>query len=135
MVERIEKDGVVLALILRGELEAEGVNFFTPSNNPLQLGIFGHKKGTEIKPHAHKPSVRTIRSVQEVLHIEYGKVEAHLYSDEEHVRTTILNSGDTILLISGGHGFKILEDSRIIEVKQDPYYGIEDDKKLFRGGE
>jgi len=65
-----------------------------------------------------------------------------LYSDKDYeaefyersgkkVGSAILNSGDTILLLRGGHGFNILEDSKIIEVKQGPYYGVEEDKQLL----
>jgi hypothetical protein len=33
------------------------------------------------------------------------------------------------MLLSGGHGFNVLEDSKIIEVKQGPYRGVEEDKE------
>ena len=32
-----------------------------------------------------------------------------------------MNSGDAIVLMNGGHGFKMLEPSKIIEIKQGPY--------------
>ena len=42
----------------------------------------------------------------------------------------VLSPGDVILLISGGHGFEVLEDLNMVEVKQGPY--TEDrDKKRF----
>ena len=34
-----------------------------------------------------------------------------------------METGDTILLTSGGHGFKVLEEVEMIEVKQGPYSG------------
>jgi hypothetical protein len=37
-----------------------------------------------------------------------------------------LYTGDVILLAAGGHGFEMLEDSQIIEIKQGPYVGEED---------
>ena len=37
-----------------------------------------------------------------------------------------MKTGDVILLVSGGHGFEMLEESEIIEVKQGPYAGEED---------
>ncbi len=37
-----------------------------------------------------------------------------------------------ILLITGGHGFEVLEEIEMIEVKQGPYSG-EDDKTRFQG--
>ena len=37
-----------------------------------------------------------------------------------------------VLLAYGGHGFEMLQDSEIIEVKQGPYAG-DQDKTLFEG--
>ncbi len=130
MIERIERSGKVFALILRADYEPEGVNFVTSPANPLQLGILKHQHGSKIKPHIHKSFPRTINEVQEVLHIKYGKVEAEFYeTGGKKVGSAILNAGDTFLLISGGHGFNILEDSKIIEIKQGPYHGVEEDKE------
>lgn len=132
VVERIELKGEVYALILRRELNVEGVNFFTTPDNPLQLGILQHGKGTEIKPHVHRNTLRTIENVQEVLYIEYGKVETSFYNKNgEKVGSSVLNTGDTILLLNGGHGFRILKDARILEVKQGPYRGVENDKVVL----
>lgn len=129
MIDRIEYKGKVFALILRKDYDEDGVNFITSRDEPIQLGVLKHQSGTKIKPHIHKHHSRAISKVQEVVHIEYGKVEAEFYeSNGRKVATTILNSGDTILLLCGGHGFNILEDSKIIEIKQGPYYGVEEDK-------
>jgi hypothetical protein len=43
----------------------------------------------------------------------------------------ILKKGDKILLASGGHGFEILEDTIIFEVKQGPYPGYHEAKKYL----
>jgi len=132
MVEKIEWKGEVLAVILRKGYHKEGVNFITSQDNPLQLGVLKHRKGIRIKAHSHKDSPRVIRKIQEVLYIQYGKVEVEFYDDEENrVAGRILSSGDTILLKSGGHGFNVLEDSKMIEIKQGPYYGAEKDKERF----
>jgi hypothetical protein len=41
-------------------------------------------------------------------------------------------SGDVVLLSRGGHGFEMLEESEIVEVKQGPYES-ESDKFRFKG--
>jgi hypothetical protein len=134
MIERIEWNGIDLAIIIRTQYDSRGVNFVTSALNPLQVGIMNHPAGTMLKPHQHKTFDRTIRETQEVLHIDSGEVEVSFYAngpDVVDVRT--LKSGDTILLLSGGHGFKVLADSKIIEVKQGPYYGTDEDKKRIEG--
>lgn len=131
-IERVEAEGQLVALVLRHCVERDGAYFVTPPENALQLGVLRHKQGTEIGAHVHIDTVRIIESVQEVLHILYGKVQVDFYSKAgARLESRILNSGDTILLTSGGHGFKILEDSKIIEVKQGPYHGVEGDKKCL----
>ena len=130
MIERVEYEGKILAIILRHGYEKEGVNFITSQDNPLQVGVLKHKQGTEIKPHIHRNLPRTISEVQEVLHVEYGEAEAEFYDEMGRKLAKVrLNEGDTILLVSGGHGFNILKDSKIIEIKQGPYYGVEEDKE------
>ena len=41
-----------------------------------------------------------------------------------------METGDVVLLAHGGHGFKMLEKSEIIEVKQGPY-SDDNDKTRF----
>lgn len=130
MIEKVEHGGKLLAIVLRSGFEMEGVNFFTPEDNPLQMGVLKYGKGTEIKPHVHKTSIKMISKIQEVLHIEYGKIEASFYDvTGEKVGSNILDVGDTVLLLDGGHGFKMFEDSKILEIKQGPYLGPDEDKE------
>ncbi len=69
-----------------------------------------------------------------MLHIDYGKVIAEIYDERgKNITHTTLNSGDTILLVRGGHGFKVLEKTKIIEIKQGPYKGKEEDKEIISG--
>ena len=51
---------------------------------------------------------------------------------EDYLESRILYTGDVVLLVSGGHGFEVLEEVEMIEVKQGPYSG-EMDKKRFDG--
>ncbi|MFH0861096.1 MAG: hypothetical protein V1921_07835 [Candidatus Altiarchaeota archaeon] len=130
-VEKIEHGGKLFAIILRNGFEMDGVNFLTPKDNPLQLGILKHRKGHEIRPHIHKENERIIKDTQEILYIVRGNVRVNFYDDEKF-ESTILNEGDVILLLQGGHGFEILEDSKIIEIKQGPYMSPDVDKKPLR---
>ena len=130
-VENIVDRGKIVAIVIRGKLRAEGANFYSPDDFPQQLGLLVHEKGKVLKLHKHRLVKREIIQTQEVLILLEGKLKVDLYDEDFHrIRTVILTSGDTILLASGGHGIEMLEDSRIIEVKQGPYAGS-DDKKYF----
>ena len=39
--------------------------------------------------------------------------------------------GDTIILLADGHGFNILEDTKMIEVKQGPYLSQAEDNEML----
>ncbi|MBI5583958.1 MAG: hypothetical protein HY892_09055 [Deltaproteobacteria bacterium] len=130
-VERVHAGQKLIAIIIRGAFEDSGVSFFSPFEFSQQVGILVHPSGFEVKPHVHKLISRDVRVTQEVLHLIRGKVEIVLY-DENHqlIQTCILQGGDTILLASGGHGLRVLEPAKIIEIKQGPYAGM-DDKEYF----
>jgi len=66
-----------------------------------------------------------------VLFIKSGKVRIDFFDDRQrYLESRILNTGDVILLAHGGHGFKMLEESEIIEVKQGPYTGDQDKERF-----
>ena len=131
MLEKVYKDSLLLAIIIRNEYSNEGINFFTNDNDSQQLGYMSRPEGYEIKPHRHNLVQREVHLTQEVLFIKSGKVRVDFYSNnQEYLESRILKHGDVILLSDGGHGFKMLEPSEIIEVKQGPYCG-EQDKVRF----
>ena len=110
---------------------AEGIQFFTPDDYSQQLGYMNRPQGYEIPPHVHNPVAREVQFTKEVLVIRSGKVRVDFYDDDQnYLESRILNQGDIVLLAFGGHGFVMLEDSEIVEIKQGPYAG-EEDKTRF----
>jgi hypothetical protein len=132
-LEYVYHDGELYCVIMKDNYKSSKIEFFTPDSFSQQLGFLPHKKGNVIKPHKHKINKREIFYTQEVLFIKKGKVRVNFY-DKGHLNigSEELNSGDVILLCSGGHSFEILEDTIMIEVKQGPYMG-EEDKERFDG--
>ena len=131
MVEQINHQGKLLAIILRTNYSADGIQFFTPNEFSQQLGYMNRPQGYVIPPHVHNPVVREVHFTKEVLFIKSGKVRVDFYDDNQnYLESHILKQGDIVLLAFGGHGFEMLEASEIIEVKQGPYAG-EEDKTRF----
>jgi hypothetical protein len=127
MVEKITYNTTLLAIIIRRNFSQEGITFFTSDNDSQQLGYMNRPKDYVIQPHRHKLVPREVHLTQEVLFIKSGCVRVDFYdNDQQYIKSSILNSGDVILLSDGGHGFKMLEQSEIIEVKQGPYCGEKD---------
>lgn len=125
-------NGVILAIIIRAEYHADGIQFFTQDTFSQQLGYMNRPQGYVIPPHEHNPVPRTIEWTQEVLFIKSGKIRLDLYEPGSRVylESHVLLPGDVALLAHGGHGFIMLEPSEMIEVKQGPYAG-ERDKERF----
>jgi hypothetical protein len=131
MVENITIDGVSYAIIIYASYNKEGISFFTPEDFSQQLGYMKRSKGYEIPPHIHNEVLREVKLTQEVLYLKKGKIRVDFYTQEtNYLLSKILNKGDVILLAEGGHGFYMLEESEIIEIKQGPYCG-ELDKTRF----
>jgi hypothetical protein len=120
----------LLAILVRAKATSdEKYNFLTAQSEPLQLGVNFYKAGDSIKSHTHLPRDIHLTRVQEALLIGAGSLRLSLYDDQERpAGETVLSAGDVILLLSGGHGFEILEETKIIEIKQGPYDGKKQDK-------
>jgi hypothetical protein len=133
MIESVNLGDITLAVILRANYRAEGIQFFTPNDFSQQLGYMNRPRGYVIPPHVHNPVAREVHFTKEVLVIRSGKVRVDFYDDDQnYLESRILNQGDIVLLAFGGHGFEMLENSEIVEVKQGPYAG-EEDKTRFTG--
>lgn len=122
MVEEVKYNTELFAIILRTSFVKDGISFFTPNDFSQQLGYMKRKKDYVIEPHVHNPIKREVVWTQEVLFIKSGKIRVDFYDNEKvYLESRVLDKGDVILLASGGHGFHMLEESEIIEVKQGPY--------------
>lgn len=122
MIEHIVYKKVLLAIIIRSNYKGNGITFFTPTDFSQQLGYMNRPKGYIIEPHIHKHWERKVMFTQEVLVIKQGKVRVNFYNERQYyIESWIISTGDVILLAAGGHGFEILEDAEIIEIKQGPY--------------
>lgn len=131
-MEEIKHQNQILAIIINKDFNEPGIHFFTPDNFSQQLAYMRHPKDKVIQPHVHNPLTREVRYTQEVLFIKRGKLRVDFYNDhQDYLESRILESGDVILLATGGHGFEVIEDVEIIEVKQGPYAG-ELDKTRFK---
>jgi mannose-6-phosphate isomerase-like protein (cupin superfamily) len=129
--EDIIIDGNICAIVIRAEYDRPGIQFFTDSKYSQQLASMSYQPGKIIPAHTHNAVRREVFYTQETLFVRKGKVRVDLYSEAREYRTSrVLGPGDVILLISGGHGFEVLEELNMIEVKQGPYAGQMDKSVL-----
>lgn len=133
MIERIIHDNIEYAIVIRANHKEEGIDFLTDSAYSQQLAYMHHKDGKSIEAHYHNKVERSVFMTQEALVIRSGVLRVDFYNDDnEYLESILLEEGDIILLISGGHGFKVIKEVEMVEIKQGPYLG-DDDKTRFKG--
>ena len=131
MIKKIYDGDNLLAIIVLNKFDEAGIHFFTPDDFSQQLAYMKHPKGKTIIPHVHNRVPRQVEYTQEVLFIKSGKIRVDFYDmEQKYIESHVLSQHDVILLIKGGHGFEILEDLEMFEIKQGPYVG-ESDKTRF----
>jgi uncharacterized protein with PhoU and TrkA domain len=130
-IEHISWEGKALAYVIRSELNPTKTMFLTPSEFNQQVGFVVYPAGGEIQRHTHRPLERHLVGTSEVLIIRRGRCEVDIYNDDRQlIATRELREGDILLIVGGGHGFRMLEDTVFLEIKQGPYTGI-DEKQRF----
>ena len=122
----------MLALIVRGKYrKRKGITFFTPNESTQQFGYMKHKRKHIIKPHLHKKRLTKILTTTEVILILKGLLRVDFYNNaKKYLYSKILKEKDIIMLVTGGHGFKVLKNVEMLEIKQGPYNLIKDKIKF-----
>lgn len=126
MIKRIVQGDILYALIIKANYKREGVEFFTENDYPVQMGYMNREKGYTIARHKHSSvNTHTIPGMnQEVLVIRSGRIKIDVYNTmDEWISTVVVESGDVIMFMRGGHGFEMLEASEFLEIKQGPFGG------------
>jgi mannose-6-phosphate isomerase-like protein (cupin superfamily) len=132
VIETIAHEGLVLAYIAHAAVLPSETTFLTPVECTLQVGHVVYPMGGEIPRHAHLPVERHLVGSTEVLVIQRGRCEVDVYTEDRRlVATRELRVGDILISVAGGHGFRVLEDLVLLEVKQGPYPGKLAEKELF----
>jgi hypothetical protein len=123
-IARIEHGGRVLAFVIPGRASAGETSFFTPDEATFQAGFVVYPAGGRVQPHVHLPLERSVVGTAELLIVRLGHCIVDIYTDDrELVASHELGEGDAVLSLGGGHGFRMLEDTVLLELKQGPYVG------------
>tara|TARA_B100001996_G_C18538529_1_gene545978 strand:- start:488 stop:886 length:399 start_codon:yes stop_codon:yes gene_type:complete len=132
MIQKIIYKNKILAVIVKNRyIKKKGINFFTDNKLSQQVAYMNHKKGHVIQPHIHKKRLKKIYDTSEVLIILKGSMKVDFYNNKKkYLFSKILIKNDIVILLTAGHGFKILKNCKFIEVKQGPYNPIKDKFKF-----
>jgi len=130
-VEKIRDDDTLLAILIRSADWERGLNFVSSHGDFLQVGTWWYDKEHRLGPHIHRTQPRTVLRTQEVICVMKGRLRADIYTeDREPLSSVELGEADVLILLGGGHGYQILEaGTRVLEVKNGPYFGAEVDRE------
>jgi hypothetical protein len=130
-VELIEFRGKALCLIMRADFNPDQTAFVTPPDFNLQVGYVVHPAGHTIPRHTHLPVKRCLSTTSEVLLVRKGLCELDVYNDDrEFVTTRELFEGDVMIMVAGGHEFRMRKDTVLLEIKQGPYPGVKEKERF-----
>ena len=136
MIKEIYDKETLLALIIKSNFCPNKTTFITEGQHILQVGYIVYPSSHKITPHVHKPFLRKTSGTQEFLHVKKGLVRVDFYDrNRKYLESHNLEQDDSVLLLSGGHGFEMIEDSIMVEVKNGPYAGDQDKIKFVNGEE
>jgi len=131
LIEHVMDGETTLAIIIHAEMSPQRTTFITPDEYKQQVGFVVYPAGGEVARHVHRQLERQIFGTSEVLVVKQGRCEMDVYNDDrECIAIRELKQGDVLIMVAGGHGFRMLEDTVLLEVKQGPYTGV-DEKERF----
>lgn len=131
LIERIDWNNQPLCYIIKAELSPAQTTFLTPPEFKQQVGYVVYPAGGEIARHVHRDLERHLVGTSEVLVVKSGRCLIDIYNDaRERVATRELHPGDVMLMVGGGHGFRMLEPTVLLEIKQGPYTGLEEKERF-----
>lgn len=132
-MKRIAQAADLYAFIFSLDDFRSGTQFVSESEWPLQVGLMTFPLGHAISAHVHLPqSNPRTQPTQEVLLVVSGKMEVDFFTEDwKPIQTETLNRGCILFQVRGGHAFRFLEPTQLIEVKSGPYQGREKDKVLL----
>ena len=132
MIEKVIHKKKLFALIVRSKFRKKtGINFFTDNNATPQFGYMKHRKNYVIKPHKHNQRSTKILTTTEVIILFKGILRVDFYDNKKiYLFSKKIFGEDIIMLLNGGHGFKVLKKTEMIEIKQGPYSLVKDKIKF-----
>jgi len=130
-IEWVRDGDRVLAIVIPATYAPARTEFITPDSYNQQVGFIVYPPGGAVAPHRHRELERVIRGTGEVLVVRSGRCEVDFYDAAgARLATRQLGPGDVIVLVSGGHGFRMAEETVLLEVKQGPYSGRSEKEPL-----
>lgn len=130
----LDLTGKLVARVISTSVDVKkGLNFYSDSNELLQVALWAHPEGQILVSHKHLLVERNTSGTTEVVFIISGSIHFDVYDDYNALLYEgKLAQGDLLICHAGGHGYRILDpNTQVLEIKNGPYFGLESDKILI----
>jgi mannose-6-phosphate isomerase-like protein (cupin superfamily) len=118
-----------LAMCLKNIDKWEKTEFFSPKDLILQAGVIVSENGRDVHPHEHRNLQRATLGTCEILFCLRGSGRMEWGTEVGVVSESFdFAKGDLLISYGGWHSFKLDPGTKLLEVKNGPYLGIDADK-------
>ena len=108
---------------------SEGLDFLTNDESFIQVGTWKYEKGKILDAHYHNTFERKSYITQEVVLVLEGKIICNLYTTNgEFIASEEIRENQLIIQFQGIHEYEILDNSKVLEIKNGPYFGPDKDR-------
>jgi hypothetical protein len=130
-IEAIQDGDHVIAYVISATATASSTQFMTSDDATFQAGFVVYGGGNRVPAHVHLPVARSVVGTSELLIVRSGRCIVDMYAaDRRMIASRELAVGDAVLSLGGGHGFRMLEDTVLLEIKQGPYGGVAEKERF-----
>lgn len=132
-MKMIMEGEILLAKVITTEDFQPGLMFHSNEADNIQVSTWIHNKSKWLKPHFHNPIQRSTVGTQEVIVVLSGSIHVDIYDTRNCLASELtLRSGEVLISLNGGHGYFILDNNtRVVEIKNGPYFGQSEDKSMI----
>lgn len=131
-IQKIVVDNEVLALFIKRDIinELNKTTIFTPDEWKIQVGYNIHKSGDVVSKHYHIRSGNISKDIGvEALYVIKGLIKIYIYNPKNKSLITTFKAGEgDLVIMKSGHKVEYLKDSILLQVKEGPYPGENEDK-------
>lgn len=112
---------------------ASGLTAYSEPEDYVQVLVWRYSAGKTLATHEHLTVPRVAQRTQEVIVVTRGAVRARIFDRKRNpVAAVDVAAGESLVLLDGGHGYEITQDdTQVVEVKNGPYPGAEEDRVRF----
>ena len=128
-IKHITLNGEIYASIFDIRNIPEGLDFLTNDESFIQVGTWNYKKDKIVDEQFHNYFKRSSYRKQEVVYVVQVKIKCNIYEENtSYIDSAIVESGMMVVQYKGVHEYEMIEDSKVLEVKNGPYYGPDQDR-------